>query len=81
MLTFTPSQKKKAAVVGQIPTEALENCDSPLSSGRLYSTGTYNITEDFAKCTGSTRVYLNQVSRIDVPLSKKSVLETSDYSG
>ena len=30
--------ERKAAVVGQIPTEALENCNTPLPQGRLYST-------------------------------------------
>ena len=64
--------ERKAAVVGQIPTEALENCDTPLPLGRLYTTGTYNITEDFVRCMSATRLYLNQVNRIDVPLSKKS---------
>ena len=63
--------QQKSAVVGQIPTEALENCDSLLPLGRLYSTGTYDITEDFAKCMSSTRLYLNQINRIDVPLSKE----------
>ena len=64
--------ERKAAVVGQIPTEALENCDTPLPLGRLYTTGIYDVTEDFVKCMSSTRLYLNQVNRIDVPLSKKS---------
>ena len=64
--------ERKAAVVGQIPTEALENCDSPLPIGRLYSTGVYDITEDFVRCMSSTQLYLNQVNRIDVPLSKNS---------
>lgn len=64
--------ERKAAVVGQIPTEALENCDSPLPLGRLYSTGVYDITEDFVRCMSSTQLYLNQVNRIDVSLSKNN---------
>ena len=64
--------ERKAAVVGQIPTEALENCDTPLPLGRLYTTGIYDVTEDFVRCMSATRLYLNQVNRIDVPLSTKS---------
>jgi hypothetical protein len=62
--------KNRIVTLGQIPQEVLENCETPLRKGRLYTTGEYVVTKKFAECMGSTQVYLNRVNRIDFSLKK-----------
>lgn len=62
--------QNRIVTLGQIPQEVLENCDTRLGNGRLYTTGEYVITKDFAQCMGFTYVYLNRVGRIDFSLKK-----------
>jgi hypothetical protein len=64
--------ENRVSVVGQMDQTTLEQCESPLKIGRLYTTGEYSITPEFANCMGDTRVYLDLVDEITFPVTAET---------